>query len=143
MSLDKLIDHMVAIVSGSYANCVRLMIDCLGVIPFRLPDVALQGIDVAKRYWMERSVPASELEHARVACWNYLDERSASTNTENPEYCGIRAVICTLYPEPPSDDIGELVCFFSEMLRATVPHESDEMFFEAVSFVVERFGNNV
>ena len=93
MNLDKLTDHMITTVSDDYGTSVRLMIECLRVIPFQLPPVGSSGIEIARRYWTDHSVPKPDLERARVECWNYLDERSASTNTEEPEYCGLRAVI--------------------------------------------------
>jgi hypothetical protein len=139
MNFDQLTDHMIATANDDYATSARLMIECLQLIPFHLPLVGQTGTEVARRYWIHHSVSALDLERARVECWNYLDERSASTNTDEPEYCALRAVICVLYGEPPSDDIGELIEFFNQMLRGALNQESDEDFSAAVVSVVDGF----
>src|SRR5579862_8609514 len=102
MSLEQLTDQMLTTAKDDYGTLTRLMIECLELVPFRLPAVGEAATKIARQYWTERSLPASVLEHARVDCWNYLDQRSASTNTVVPEYCAVRAVICVLYPEAPS-----------------------------------------
>ena len=87
MSFDQLTDHMIATANDDYGTSARLMKDeCLQLIPFYLPLVGQTGTEVARQYRIHHSVSASDLERARVECWNYLDERSASTNTDEPEY---------------------------------------------------------
>lgn len=117
MSIYELTDRMIAVCNNDYAALARIMIECTQSVSPQLPPVGITGIKVARQYWVEKSVPASKLEDARVDCWNYLDERSASTNTEVPEYCALRAVICVLYEEGSSDDLGDVACFFNEMLQ--------------------------
>jgi hypothetical protein len=143
MSFGQLTDHMIATTNDDYGTSARLMIECLQLIPFYLPLVGQTGTEVARRYWTLHSASASDLERARVECWNYLDERSASTNTDEPEYCALRAVICVLYAKPPSDDIGELIEFFNQMLRGALIQKSDEDFLAAVVSVVDGFPRKV
>jgi hypothetical protein len=142
MSLDELTEHMIAVCNNRYTSLVRVMIECAQLAWSQLPPVGVAGIKVARDYWVEQSVPASKLEHARVDCWNYLDERSASTNTVVPEYCAVRAVICVLYAEPPSDDLGDIVCFFNAMLQGALNLGNDEAFTATVGSVVDSFSAN-
>ncbi len=139
MNLDELTDAMTATASGDYKTSVRLMVKCLRVIPFPVPDVVITGIELARRYWKHGSASETDLERARVACWNYLDHVASSTNTIEPEFCAIRAVICVLYPNAPSDDIGELIDFFNQMLRGTLAKDDEDSFSEKVMAVVEEF----
>lgn len=138
MNLENLTDRMVALAKYDYETSVRLMLRCLAVIPIQLPQVAISAIDLATRYWNDRSIPKDELEEARVRCWNYLDEQSASTNTIDPEACALRAVICVLYEAPPSDEIAELIAFFNQVLFASFGNEVGKLG-EQVSLVVEEF----
>jgi len=118
---------------------VELMIECLRAIPTALPTVGVDAIQTARRFWIEHSVPASNLEKARVACWTYLDERSASTNTDVPEYCAVRAVICVLYADPPSKDLGDLIEFFGEMLAGALNSGTHDSVFADLVPAVEDF----
>jgi len=137
--LDELTERMIVAISGDYESSVRLMIECLQLISSPMPDPGSSGIALAKRYWLDQSVTSSDLEEARVDCWKYLDERSASTNTDEPEYCALRAVICVLFPPPCSDDIRESISFFNEMLRGALPQESDDAFAATVNSIIDRF----
>lgn len=144
MNLGDLTDRMSSVSSNNYDTSVRLMIECLQVIPFQLPKVGISGIELARRYWNDGSASTSkfDLEQARVACWNYLDERSASTNTEQPDYCAMRAVISVLYPDPPSDDIGELLFFFNQMLQGALSGQSESECCDNVNSVVDEFAHH-
>lgn len=139
MTVDELTDKMITLTSNDYATATRLMVECLQVIPFELPPVAISGVDVARRYWVDGSVPKQETERRRVECWDYLDELSASTNTDEPEFCAIRAVICVLYADPESDDLGEIVDFFNQMLRGTMIEDDENAFSKKVLAIVDKF----
>jgi hypothetical protein len=130
-------DHIIESGNNDYASSMRIMIQCLQLIRCIVPAVGVASMKVARRFWEFHSVPTSDLERARVNCWQYLDERSASTNTELPEYCAVRAVICVLYAEPPSDDLSELVGFFVEMLAGALDHESESTFVSRVISAVD------
>ena len=67
-----------------------------------------------------------QLEKARVSCWHYLDERSASTDFTTPEHCAIRAAICFLYEGPTQGgDAIDLVDWFLN-LTDRFEHAFDE-----------------
>ena len=143
MNLYDLTDKMLAVSSADYDTSVRLIFACLKLIRFPLPQVALSGIEIARQYWIDGSVPRSAMESARVACWRYLDEQDATWNTEEPEFCAIRAVICVLHPDPPSDDVGDLVEFFNEVLRGALKDLDDDAFFRKVKCIVCEFRDEI
>lgn len=118
ITLDELIDLVESAVGESYEKCIRFMLGCVVLVKNHLPDVGREAVEIAKKYWLGAKENPDELENARVKCWNYLDEQNASTNTQEKQYCALRAVICILYAEPPSDDISELIEFFLEMVVA-------------------------
>lgn len=102
----------------------RLLLECLTLIKDDLPAIGLEALSIAEKYWVDKIIVSSELESVRVRCWRFLDERNAATNTQEKQYCALRAVICVLYAEPPSDDIGELIEFFMEMMSSLLSVES-------------------
>ena len=86
----------------------------------------MEALSIAEKYWIDKSLVAAELESTRVRCWRFLDERNAATNVQEKQYCALRAVMCVLYAEPPSDDIGELLEFFMEIMSAVVGAQAIE-----------------
>jgi len=142
MYLDDLTDRMTATVGEDYGKSVRLMIECLQLIPFHMPHVASIGLGVANRYWIKHSLLDSELEKARVDCWNYADERSESTDTETPEDFAVRAVICVLYEAPPEEGIDEAISFFNEMLRGALNEKSNQAFVKSINYIIDVFSRN-
>ena len=81
-----------------------------------IPLVAKDALIVVKAFW-RGDASAEQVELARIKCWEYLDSKSASTDFSNPETCAIRAVICILYAEPPSEDMAELVGWFLTLME--------------------------
>lgn len=139
MTLDELSDHMIAVCECEYPKFISLLIECVDLFASKFPPIAQSALRVAKRYWLLRTLPAATLQTARIDCWKYLDERSASTNTQLPQYCAIRAVICLLYVEQPCDDLYELVSFFNEMLQGSLNLSTEEEFTATVGSAVDRF----
>jgi hypothetical protein len=121
MSIDDLIDEIIEVTADKYELCVILMLRCLQLISDEFPVVASQSMNVAIDYWLKATINCEMLDSARIECWNYLDSNSASTNIENSEFCAVRAVICVLYPEPNSDDNGELLDWFFKMILTILP----------------------
>ncbi|BEV16224.1 hypothetical protein HBDW_30120 [Herbaspirillum sp. DW155] len=78
---------------------------------FTLPSVAADALEVATRFQRSQA-SAEQLERARIRCWESLDAKSASTDFSQPDICAIRAAICFLYAEPPSEDVAELLSWF-------------------------------
>lgn len=116
MNIDKLTNIMLEATSDNYEACVRLMLKCLSLVQECCPSIALAGIAVANKYWIDNSADAMELNDARVKCWDFLEGESASANTHEKTFCAVRAVICVLYTKPPSEDNGELIDWFLQML---------------------------
>jgi len=139
MNIEKLTDYMLTAANEHYPTLVRLMIECLTIIPFQTPPVGASGIKIVRQFWIKVLRDKEELERARVECWMYLDSHSASTNTEVPEFCALRAVICVLDEEAPSEDLEEGVDFFIHMLRGTLPEEDDNGFSLKLCTIVENF----
>jgi hypothetical protein len=97
---------------AAFGRARDFMIDYFGKIRGPLPVVAAQGLAIARKF-QNAEVGPDQLEKARVSCWSYLDERSASTDFTTPEHCAIRAAICFLYEEPTQGgDAIDLVDWF-------------------------------
>lgn len=113
-----LIRSVEAKIGDDYVKCMQLMVACIKSIHKSISRVGLDALDVAERYWIKKGLDPNALEKAREACWQYLDDRGASTNLIEPEFCALRAVICVLYAEPSSDDPSELLEFCFDMITA-------------------------
>ncbi len=120
MNIDELTDIIINATADNYEACIRFLVKSLSLIQEFCPQVALSGIDVAHKYWIESSIDSAGLEDARVKCWKYLDAKSASNNTQEKAFCAIRAVICVLYAESPSQDNGELIDCFLQMVNVVM-----------------------
>ena len=116
MTLDDLIDEVISNTSDEYEKCVFFMIRCLSLIAGVMPKVGIQGVSTATKYWVGKSIGQGDLDKARIACWDYLDANSASTNVVEKKFCAVRAVICVLYSKAYYDDNGELLDWFFQML---------------------------
>jgi hypothetical protein len=80
---------------AAFRRARDFMIDYVSKIRNPLPVVAAEGLAIARKF-QDAEVGSDQLQKARINCWNYLDERSASTDFATPEYCVIRAAICFL-----------------------------------------------
>jgi hypothetical protein len=125
-NLDQFVDRIALIGEASYDTCIRLLVECMALVKDDLPVIGLEALSIAEKYWIDKSIVSAELESVRVRCWRFLDERNATTNVQEKQYCALRAVMCVLYAEPPSDDIGELLEFFMEMISAVVSVQAIE-----------------
>ncbi|WP_437608113.1 hypothetical protein WMF20_45890 [Sorangium sp. So ce834] len=102
-------------------RCVRFMVESCILIKDRLSDSGTSALVVAQRYWAGLATE-NELEAARVECWQELDAKSWSTNTEEPEACAMRAVICVLYPRWVERDALEHMEWFMQMSNRAEDH---------------------
>ena len=114
-SLDELVDRVEEISRGDYRFAVGILVRCLKEIEESLPKEGLEALDISKAYWLNGEGTDGELTRSRVACWKYLDNHGSSTDLSRKEFRAMRALICTLHPEPPSEDLSELVEFFLQM----------------------------
>jgi len=142
MSIDELTDMMSDAASDNYKLAVQMMTECLRLIPFEMPDVAISGITLAQGYWWDGAVSKDDLENARVACWNYLVEQSDSALASTPNVSAVRAVICVLYAESSSDDVGDMIYFFVQVLRDALAEDDEKTFSDKVQNVIEGFSTN-
>lgn len=91
---------------------------CLEFVREFLPPVAQDAFETAKGYWFRNSGTVEALESARVACWKYLDGKGSSVGIGDREDTAIRALLCSLYPVPPTDDFSaDTVRWFTVMLN--------------------------
>jgi hypothetical protein len=137
MNLDQLTGYMIEALSEDYPAAMAVLVDCLDLIPFELPEVGRTAREVAERVWIKRDLPEAALQAARVKCWEYLDDRSAGTNVEEPEFCAVRAVICTLYSSDPPDDLVDTIDFFNQVLESAVRPTCPEDFVAALKVRVD------
>lgn len=125
-NLDHFVDRIALIGEANYDTCICLLVECMALLKGDLPVIGLEALSIAEKYWLDKSLVVGELESTRVRCWLFLDERNAATNAQEKQYRVLRAVMCVLYAEPPSDDIGELLEFFMEMMSAVVGAQAIE-----------------
>ena len=118
------IDEQVGL--ASYADrCVCFMLESCMLIRNCLSDRGTSALAVAERYWAGL-VTESELEAARVACWQELGAKSWSVNTDEPEACAARAVICILYPRWSEGDVLEHVEWFMQLANRAEDHWTEQ-----------------
>lgn len=97
--------------------------------------VGLEALALAEQYWGKGDLFSHELDKARISCWDYLDSNYVPANPTEQRDCAIRALICVLYPDPPSEDISELTeCFFEFIALIGVYYTAIE---DAVSTMIE------
>jgi hypothetical protein len=101
----------------AYAELMRFMSSCVLLIQPFLPEVGANALSKALNFWNGEDVPASELDSARVACWEFLDAKGGSTSVADKEDAAMRALIWVLYPKP-NEEIGlhEISDYFSDMM---------------------------
>lgn len=116
-SFNEITNLFEASVGDDFNKCNILILDCLKLIDQSLmPDIGIEALSVARRYWKEKDVDEKSLEDIRIRCWKYLKERGESTDFENPRVCSLRAVICSLYSNPCSDFVSDHIEIFIEMM---------------------------
>jgi hypothetical protein len=109
----------------AFGRARDFMIDYLGKLQTPLPAVAAEGLAIARKF-QNAEVGPDQVEKARLSCWSYLNERSASTDFTTPEHCAIRAAISLLYVAPaPGDDAIDLIDFFLNLADRFEPHSDD------------------
>ncbi|MEJ5150700.1 hypothetical protein [Comamonas sp. MYb396] len=100
-----------------HVQLVVFMLRSLARIRHLLPGIGLQSLQMAERYWLQKVGSPEDLENARVACWDYLENTGASVGSETKEQAAMRAVICVLYAEPDADDFSvDTVRWFADLM---------------------------
>lgn len=108
----------------TYKRVNHFMISYLSNMKDSLPEVAHNGLQIAEKFHDGLSTHI-DLENARVKCWEFLDKKSASLDVTDPENCAVRAAICFLYADPPSDDLPELLEWFLVLANKVEDHSSE------------------
>lgn len=100
-----------------YRRLVAFMLECLRLLDSdRVPQVAADAISVAQAFWKGDATEES-LERARAACWNHLEAHGYGSDVGDPTASVIRATICALYSKPPSEDVVELLEWFTSLVN--------------------------
>jgi len=87
-----------------------------------LSEVARGALEVATRY-LSHAASDTELEGARVACWNSIKGRDM--NLSDPEVASTRAVICATYPREWPDDAYSGLEAFEDFATAAGANPDD------------------
>ncbi|MDH5492641.1 MAG: hypothetical protein OEY14_11880 [Myxococcales bacterium] len=95
----------------AYDRCIEFMLEGLALVRNTLVPPVKAGLETAERYWRTGEKDVS-LERAKVALWKELD----SGDIHGPAEAGARAVLCTLEPTAPTDDIFELLDWYTQFL---------------------------
>jgi hypothetical protein len=135
-----LIDHRKPLHS-SEDRVVQFMIASCDLITPWMPPVAVSALEVARRYWRGEA-RESELERARVECWEYLDGIGAATSTDDPQVCATRAVICLLHPALPQNDLFDLTHWFIDLTRnvTDIDHQQSDILSQLFGDVLDGGG---
>lgn len=107
-----LISKIESALGDNYGKYIQLLIACLKLIKTSIPTVGIEAFELAKKYWIDKTLSDEELEAARIKCWEYIDAQGSSTDLDDKKIYALRSVICVLYSEQPSEDNGELLEFF-------------------------------
>jgi hypothetical protein len=115
--LNDVIDEIINKTSNEYNKCIKMMINCMQVVRGTLPDIAIEGLESAQKYWFEDQLSVEELTQKRIQLWTYLDDINSSTKFSDKNTCAIRSVICLLYVKNELESNDELLEFFFDMLK--------------------------
>lgn len=75
---------------------------------------------------LTEDVPAEEVASVRVACWQELDAAGKTYDTDTPEACATRAVICLLYPDELPKDPFDSMDLLVELTNKVENHEDEQ-----------------
>ena len=101
----------------SYEKCMLFLLELVPMVISFLPEIGNEAFIQAKRYWIEKSIDSKQLTETRVKCWKYLDQEKATANLVSKKFCSLRAVMCLLHDDLASEEYGENIEFFMEMIN--------------------------
>lgn len=104
-------------IDRGYVVGLKFMIECLKEIQEECPAIAKKAILSAEKF-MAGTINAEVLTAERVACLAFLKKKKSS-KLDRRTLFQMQAVICALYPEPPSDDLLEILDWFVEKFSET------------------------
>jgi hypothetical protein len=107
---------------ANYERLMKALTAVVGLVATDLPPVGLEGLDAARRRWVEAEVPGTYLLEHRVACWHYLDAKHGdSTTIDDRQDHAVRAVIALLFEwsdVAPHESLYETADFTFQMAAA-------------------------
>ncbi len=111
------IEFLEIVIGDDYEKYNLLMLKLLAEVETDLPDKAVQAVEVAQKYWIEKKATNDDLKEARIKCWQHLDNNKDTINYNTKDYHVLRAAICLLYDSPElTDDMHDsLECFLEEL----------------------------
>ncbi len=96
---------------------MKFMCRCLTPVQRSLPAVGRDAMSTAIAYWFEGKKSEADLEAARVACWQFLDNKGRFVALEDREDAAMRAVINVLFANPVGQTPNHVSPhFFADML---------------------------
>jgi hypothetical protein len=93
------------------SEAMTSLIRCCGTFADKLAPIALSSLDAARDYWRGNGM-ADELVQSRVKLWRALDVVRLRVGEQDPEWLGMRAVMCVLYPETRPDEVYDVAALF-------------------------------
>lgn len=116
MTVDQISETLEMVEAGhslpkAYGRCIEFMLEGLALVRNTLVPAVKVGLDTAERYWHAGDKDVS-LETAKVALWKDLD----AGDLHGPEEASARAVLCTLEASAPTEDIFELLDWYTQFL---------------------------
>jgi hypothetical protein len=108
-------------------SILQFGIELLGLVEDRLPEVAKDGLDAARRLEAGQADRAS-IREARIKCWEYIQRDHKGDADTEPQVSATRAVICVLDSEQevrPGNFI-DLVFLMLEFVNNVHPSEAEE-----------------
>lgn len=118
--LEQAVDVIGVDESGSlnYSSCMQVMCFCLRLVLMDAPQVVTKSLALGCLHWLESRASESDLDAARIECWEFLDGMGEGASLGSREAIAVRAVICVLFPRPQNSDAGyEAIEFFVDLLN--------------------------
>jgi hypothetical protein len=108
-------------------ECNRFSLDCLALIRYKLPPVALEGLACVTEY-LAGQLTLQSVTDMRIKCWQYLDENYKHAPLDDPMVSAVRAVICPLHAQqnPDERNIVDHLSFFLMLVNNVEPHFQEE-----------------
>lgn len=106
---------------------LRFELDCFSLILDKLPEIAINYADLAKRY-LSGEESAESLLRAEVACWKFLDGFSNEKPLDDVTVSAVRAAISILHcgRSYEIEDFVEYLSFFLTLVNRIEAHYSEE-----------------
>jgi hypothetical protein len=129
ISIDTETDVLASHIAGEIEDCVlrgdgpipvmkliAFKLDCLELLDDDFPAVAEKGMLISRKF-CDGLASETDLEKARIACWEYMDRKKITFDTDKQEVCKVRAVISALTTDYKAHEVCDTLMFFIEMAQ--------------------------